>query len=160
MIYFKLQDNFFPQFESRRRSLNESPDLEHSQRRSQFGSTPDLNHLGRISEFTSMSHGQSTDSISLKEETLSCHDDIVCIEQHPSKAYLLGGVYSGLVIKQSRLSCSKLAMWLVKVSLKIQMAILQIHCYFFVAALHYYFLLKKSENRLHFKVFSHFFNKK
>ena len=91
-----------------------------------------------------MSHGQSTDSISLKEETLSCHDDIVCIEQHPSKAYLLGGgggggVYSGLVIKQSGLSCSKLAMWLVKVSLKIQMAVLQIHCFFFfVAALHYY----------------------
>ena len=76
-----LQDNFFPQFESRRRSLNESPDLEHSQRRSQFGSTPDLNLLGRISEF--MSHGQSTDSISLKEETLSCHDeDLVCIDLH------------------------------------------------------------------------------
>ena len=48
-------------------------------------------------------------------------------------------------------SCSKLTMSLVNVSLKFQTLILQIHCYF---------LLKKCENPLHCKGFSHFFNKK
>ena len=49
---------------------------------------------------------------------------------------------------KSGASCSKLTMSLVKDSLKFQMAILQIHCYF---------LLKKCENPLHCKGFSHFF---
>ena len=48
-------------------------------------------------------------------------------------------------------SCSKLTTLLVNVSLKFQTLILQIHCYF---------LLKKCENPLHCKGFSHFFNKK
>ena len=48
-------------------------------------------------------------------------------------------------------SCSKLTTSLVNVSLKFQTLILQIHCYF---------LLKKCENPLHCKGFSHFFNKK
>ena len=49
-------------------------------------------------------------------------------------------------------SCSKLTMLLVCNSLKFEMAILQIHCYF---------LLKKNENRLLCNLgFSHFFNKK
>ena len=48
-------------------------------------------------------------------------------------------------------SCSKLTTSLVNVSLKFQTLILQIHCYF---------LLKKYENPLHCKGFSHFFNKK
>ena len=48
-------------------------------------------------------------------------------------------------------SCSKLTTSLVNVSLKFQTLILQIHCYF---------LLKKNENPLHCKGFSHFFNKK
>ena len=48
-------------------------------------------------------------------------------------------------------SCSKLTTSLVSVSLKFQTLILQIHCYF---------LLKKCENPLHCKGFSHFFNKK
>ena len=43
-------------------------------------------------------------------------------------------------------------MSLVNDYLKFQMAILQIHCY--------YFNEKKSENLLHCKEFSHFFNKK
>ena len=47
-------------------------------------------------------------------------------------------------------SCSKLTMSLVNDSLKFQMAILQIHCYF---------LCKKCENPLHCKGFSHFINK-
>ena len=47
-------------------------------------------------------------------------------------------------------SCSKLTTSLVNVSLKFQTLILQIHCYF---------LLKKCENPLHSKGFSHFFNK-
>ena len=47
-------------------------------------------------------------------------------------------------------SCSKLMMSLVNDSLKFQMAILQIHCYF---------LLKKCENPLPCKGFSHFINK-
>ena len=47
--------------------------------------------------------------------------------------------------------CSKLTTSLVNVSLKFQMLILQIHCYF---------LLKKCDNLLHCKRFSHFFNKK
>ena len=47
-------------------------------------------------------------------------------------------------------SCSKLTTSLVNVSLKFQTLILQIHCYF---------LLKKCENPLHCKGFSHFFNK-
>ena len=47
-------------------------------------------------------------------------------------------------------SCSKLTMSLVNVSLKFQTLILQIHCHF---------LLKKCENPLHCKGFSHFFNK-
>lgn len=80
----EYEDNFFPQFESRRRSLNESPELEHSQRRSQFGSTPDLKLLGNISGF--MSHGQSTDSISLKEETLSCHDEDLSVISTPEES--------------------------------------------------------------------------
>ena len=48
-------------------------------------------------------------------------------------------------------SCSKLTTPLVNVSLKFQTLILQIQCYF---------LLKKCENPLHCKGFSHFFNKK
>ena len=48
-------------------------------------------------------------------------------------------------------SCSKLMMSLVNDSLKLQMAIVQIH---------YYFLLKKYENPLHCKGFSHFIYKK
>ena len=48
-------------------------------------------------------------------------------------------------------SCSKLTTSLVNVSLKFQTLILQIHCHF---------LLKKCENPLHCKGFSHFFNKK
>ena len=48
-------------------------------------------------------------------------------------------------------SCSKLTTSLVNVSLKFQTFILQIHCYF---------LLKKYENPLQCKGFSHFFNKK
>ena len=47
-------------------------------------------------------------------------------------------------------SCSKLTTSLVNVSLKFQTLILQIHCNF---------LLKKCENPLHCKGFSHFFNK-
>ena len=47
-------------------------------------------------------------------------------------------------------SCSELSMSLVKGLLKFQMAILQIHCYV---------LLKKCENPLHCKGFSHFINK-
>ena len=50
-----------------------------------------------------------------------------------------------------RPSCSKLTASLVNVSLKFQILILQIY---------YYFLLKKCENPLHCKGFSHFFNKK
>ena len=50
-----------------------------------------------------------------------------------------------------RPSCSKLTTSLVNDSLKFQMAILQIHCYF---------LLKKCENPLQCKGFSHFINKK
>ena len=46
-------------------------------------------------------------------------------------------------------SCSKLTTSLVNVSLKFQTLILQIHCYF---------LLKKCENPLQCKRFSHFFN--
>ena len=46
-------------------------------------------------------------------------------------------------------SCSKLMTLLVNDMLKFQMTILQIHCYF---------LLKKSENPLHCKGFSHFIN--
>ena len=52
---------------------------------------------------------------------------------------------------QSGPSCSKLTMSLVNASLKFKMAILQIHCLF---------LLKKCENPLYCKGFSHFFNKK
>ena len=48
-------------------------------------------------------------------------------------------------------SCSKLTTSLVNVSLKFQTLILQIHCHF---------LLKKCENPLHCKGFSHFFIKK
>ena len=48
-------------------------------------------------------------------------------------------------------SCSNLTTSLVNVSLKFQTLILQIHCYF---------LLKKCENPLYCKGFSHFFNKK
>ena len=48
-------------------------------------------------------------------------------------------------------SCSKLTTSLVNISLKFQTLILQVHCYF---------LLKKCENPLHCKGFSHFFNKK
>ena len=48
-------------------------------------------------------------------------------------------------------SCSKLTTSLVNVSLKFQTLILQIHCHF---------LLKKCENPLHCKGFSHFFKKK
>ena len=48
-------------------------------------------------------------------------------------------------------SCSKLTTSLVNVSLKFQTLILQIHCYF---------LLKKCENPLHCKGFSHFFQQK
>ena len=48
-------------------------------------------------------------------------------------------------------SCSKLTISLINDSLKFQMAILQIHCYF---------LVKKCENPLHCKGFSHFINKK
>ena len=48
-------------------------------------------------------------------------------------------------------SCSKLTPSLVNVLLKFQTLILQIHCYF---------LLKKCENPLQCKGFSHFFNKK
>ena len=55
------------------------------------------------------------------------------------------------IIKSSGPSCSKLTMSLVNDSLKFQMAILQIHCYF---------LLKKCENPLQCKGFSHFMNKK
>ena len=47
-------------------------------------------------------------------------------------------------------SCSKLTTSLVNVSLKFQTLILQIHCYF---------LLKKCENPLHCKGFSHFSTK-
>ena len=47
-------------------------------------------------------------------------------------------------------SCSKLTTSLVNVSLKFQTLILQIH----------YFLLKKCENPLQCKGFSHFFNQK
>ena len=54
-------------------------------------------------------------------------------------------------VSRSGPSCSKLTMSLVNVSLKFQTLILQIHCYF---------LLKKCENPLHCKGFSHFFNKK
>ena len=54
-------------------------------------------------------------------------------------------------IYKSGPSCSKLTTSLVNVSLKFQTLILQIHCYF---------LLKKCENPLHCKGFSHFFNKK
>ena len=48
-------------------------------------------------------------------------------------------------------SCSKLTTSLVNVSLKFQTLILQIHCYF---------LLKKCENPLHCKGFSHYFQQK
>ena len=51
------------------------------------------------------------------------------------------------VLSKSGPSCSKLAMSLVNVSLKFQVLILQIHCYF---------LLKKCENPLHCKGFLHF----
>ena len=54
-------------------------------------------------------------------------------------------------VSRSGPSCSKLTMSLVNDSLKFQMAILQIHCHF---------LLKKCENPLQCKGFSHFFNKK
>ena len=54
-------------------------------------------------------------------------------------------------LKISGPSCSKLTTSLVNDSLKFQTLILQIHCYF---------LLKKCENPLHCKGFSHFFNKK
>ena len=55
------------------------------------------------------------------------------------------------LVKQAGTSCSKLTMSLVNDSLKFQIAILQIQCYF---------LLKKCENPLHCKGFSHFINKK
>ena len=54
-------------------------------------------------------------------------------------------------LKTTGPSCSKLTTSLVNVSLKFQTLILQIHCYF---------LLKKCENPLHCKGFSHFFNRK
>ena len=72
-------------------------------------------------------------------------------------------------------SYSKLTTSLVNVSLKFQTLILQIHCYFLLKKCentlhckgfshffsgHCYFLLKKCENPLHCKGFSHFFNKK
>ena len=56
-----------------------------------------------------------------------------------------------IIVYLSGPSCSKLTTSLVNVSLKFQKLILQIHCYF---------LLKKCENPLHCKGFSHFFNKK
>ena len=52
---------------------------------------------------------------------------------------------------QSGPSCSKLTTLLVNNSLKFQTLILQIHCYF---------LLKKCENPLHCKGFTHFFTAK
>ena len=55
------------------------------------------------------------------------------------------------LICHSGASCSKLTTLLVNVSLKFLSLILQIHCNF---------LLKKCENPLHCKGFSHFFNKK
>ena len=59
--------------------------------------------------------------------------------------------YAPVFGKRPGASCSKLTTSLVNVSLKFQTLILQIHCYF---------LLKKCENPLHCKGFSHFFNKK
>ena len=53
--------------------------------------------------------------------------------------------------KRHGAGCSKLTMSLVNVSLNFQTEILEIHCYF---------LLKKCENLLQCKRFSHFFNKK
>ena len=53
------------------------------------------------------------------------------------------------VCQRTGTSCSKLTMLLVNDSLKFQMAILQINYYFF--------LLKKCENPLHCKGFSHFY---
>ena len=54
-------------------------------------------------------------------------------------------------IFQSGAICSQLMMLFLYDSLKFQVAKLQLHCYF---------LLKKCENPLHCKGFSHFFNKK
>ena len=60
--------------------------------------------------------------------------------------------FFSLVMMEPKLpgpGCSKLMTSLLKVSFKFQTLILQIHCYF---------LLKKCENPLHCKGFSHFFN--
>ena len=65
--------------------------------------------------------------------------------------FVLFCCHTVLVTDTSGASCSKLMTSLVNVSLKFQTLILQIHCYF---------LLKKCENPLHCKGFSHFFNKK
>ena len=59
--------------------------------------------------------------------------------------------FEQIQVLQTGPSCSKLMTSLVNDSLKFQTLILQIHCYF---------LLKKCENPLQCKGFSHFFNKK
>ena len=78
---------------------------------------------------------------------------LVCrtLDRDVKGSILTGAVLCPLSLNSTGPSCSKLTTSLVNVSLKFQTLILQIHCYF---------LLKKCENPLHCKGFSHFFNKK
>ena len=55
-------------------------------------------------------------------------------------------------------SCSKLTTSLVNVSLKFQTFVIEF-VIFLILQIHCHFLLKKCENPLHCKGFSHFFNK-
>ena len=83
----------------------------------------------------------------LKMEKKFKNGTSACLIGHVCQIY----IYAPRSITMSGASCSKLTTSLVNVSLKFQTLIIQIHCYF---------LLKKCENPLHCKGFSHFFNKK
>ncbi|XP_053400043.1 protein furry-like isoform X2 [Mercenaria mercenaria] len=81
-----LHDNdYFTSFDhSRRQSLNDSPDPDHSRHRSsQFGSTPDLNLIGKLSLTEIPGHGVSTESINIDRETLSGRESVSSTPEEP-----------------------------------------------------------------------------